>query len=84
MSAIPFQSGRFDVVTSFDVMQYVDDDVAVVRGVDVLAHEADPQTQIEFWWLVLLLVIGLLAFEVWMTRRIAGAVASPAKAASDT
>ena len=31
MSAIPFQSGRFDVVTSFDVMQYVDDDVAVMR-----------------------------------------------------
>ena len=31
MSAIPFQSGRFDVVTSFDVMQYVDDDAAVMR-----------------------------------------------------
>ncbi len=31
MSAIPFQSGRFDVVTSFDVMQYVDDDLAVMK-----------------------------------------------------
>ena len=31
MSAIPFQSGRFDLVTSFDVMQYVADDYAVVR-----------------------------------------------------
>jgi hypothetical protein len=40
---------------------------------EVLSQEADPQAQIEFWWLLLLLVIGLLAFEVWMTRRIAGA-----------
>ena len=31
MAAIPFQSGRFDLVTSFDVMQYVQDDYAVVR-----------------------------------------------------
>ena len=31
MSAIPFQSGRFDLVTSFDVMQYVDDDYAVMK-----------------------------------------------------
>jgi ubiquinone/menaquinone biosynthesis C-methylase UbiE len=31
MGAIPFQSSRFDVVTSFDVMQYVADDYAVVR-----------------------------------------------------
>lgn len=31
MSGIPFQSGRFDVVTSFDVMQYVDDDFAVMK-----------------------------------------------------
>lgn len=31
MSAIPFQSSRFDVVTSFDVMQYVGDDYAVLR-----------------------------------------------------
>jgi SAM-dependent methyltransferase len=31
MSAIPFQSGRFDIVTCFDVMQYVDDDLAVMR-----------------------------------------------------
>jgi SAM-dependent methyltransferase len=30
MSAIPFQSSRFDVVTSFDVMQYVDDDYLVL------------------------------------------------------
>lgn len=40
---------------------------------EVFAQEADPETKIEFWWLLLLLVIGLLAFEVWMTRRIAGA-----------
>jgi hypothetical protein len=45
----------------------------VTSPADVLAQEADPQTQIEVWWLLLLLVIGLLAFEVWMTRRIAGA-----------
>ena len=31
MSAIPFQSERFDLVTSFDVMQYVDDDYAVLK-----------------------------------------------------
>lgn len=31
MAAIPFQSSRFDVVTSFDVMQYVDDDQAVMK-----------------------------------------------------
>jgi SAM-dependent methyltransferase len=31
MAAIPFQSSRFDLVTSFDVMQYVGDDYAVVR-----------------------------------------------------
>jgi ubiquinone/menaquinone biosynthesis C-methylase UbiE len=31
MSAIPFQSSRFDLVTSFDVMQYVADDYAVVK-----------------------------------------------------
>jgi SAM-dependent methyltransferase len=31
MAAIPFQSGRFDLVTSFDVMQYVQDDYAVVK-----------------------------------------------------
>jgi SAM-dependent methyltransferase len=31
MRAIPFQSGRFDLVTSFDVMQYVEDDDAVMR-----------------------------------------------------
>src|SRR5215470_598021 len=30
MGAIPFQSGRFDLVTSFDVMQYVRDDAAAV------------------------------------------------------
>ncbi len=31
MSAIPFRSERFDLVTSFDVMQYVDDDYAVMK-----------------------------------------------------
>jgi SAM-dependent methyltransferase len=31
MGAIPFQSRRFDLVTSFDVMQYVDDDAGVLR-----------------------------------------------------
>jgi ubiquinone/menaquinone biosynthesis C-methylase UbiE len=31
MSAIPFQSQRFDVVTSFDVMQYVADDAGVLK-----------------------------------------------------
>jgi ubiquinone/menaquinone biosynthesis C-methylase UbiE len=30
MAAIPFQSARFDLVTSFDVMQYVGDDTAVM------------------------------------------------------
>ena len=31
MSAIPFQSHRFDLVTSFDVMQYVADDTRVLQ-----------------------------------------------------
>jgi len=31
MAAIPFQSARFDLVTSFDVMQYVGDDHAVMK-----------------------------------------------------
>jgi SAM-dependent methyltransferase len=31
MAAIPFQSARFDLVTSFDVMQYVGDDAAVMH-----------------------------------------------------
>jgi SAM-dependent methyltransferase len=31
LSAIPFQSGRFDLVTSFDVIQYVDDDAAAMK-----------------------------------------------------
>jgi len=31
MAAIPFQSRRFDVVTSFDVMQYVRDDAHVLK-----------------------------------------------------
>ena len=31
MSAIPFRSTRFDIVTSFDVMQYVEDDYAVMK-----------------------------------------------------
>ncbi len=45
----------------------------VVTANDVLSSTLNPETQIEFWWLLLLLVMGLLAFEVWMTRRIAGA-----------
>jgi len=40
---------------------------------EVLSQDADPETKIEFWWLLLFLVIGMLAFEVWMTRRISGA-----------
>jgi ubiquinone/menaquinone biosynthesis C-methylase UbiE len=31
MSRIPFQSARFDIVTSFDVFQYVQDDAAVMK-----------------------------------------------------
>jgi ubiquinone/menaquinone biosynthesis C-methylase UbiE len=31
MSAMPFESSRFDVVTSFDVMQYVEDDYAAMK-----------------------------------------------------
>ncbi len=31
MAAIPFQSARFDLVTSFDVMQYVGDDQAAMK-----------------------------------------------------
>ena len=31
MSRIPFQSGRFDIVTSFDVFQYVHDDAAAMK-----------------------------------------------------
>src|SRR5262249_40842684 len=45
----------------------------VLTPADIISKAVDPETQIEFWWLLLLLVIGLLAFEVWMTRRIAGA-----------
>jgi len=33
MAAIPFQSGRFDVVTSFDVLQYVRDDGGVMNEI---------------------------------------------------
>ena len=33
MRAIPFHSSRFDLVTSFDVMQYVGDDYAVLREI---------------------------------------------------
>ena len=40
---------------------------------DVVARSANPETQVELWWLLLVLVIGLLAFEVWVTKRIAGA-----------
>lgn len=39
---------------------------------DVLAKGTSPETKVELWWLLLLLVMGLLGFEVWMTRRIAG------------
>lgn len=40
---------------------------------DVLSQASDPETKVEFWWLLLLLVIAVLAFEVRMTARIAGA-----------
>jgi hypothetical protein len=40
---------------------------------EILTADVNPETQIEFWWLLLLLVICLLMFEIWMTRRIAGA-----------
>jgi len=33
MAAIPFQSNRFDVATSFDVLQYVRDDAAVMKEI---------------------------------------------------
>jgi|SRR6185369_17254676 ubiquinone/menaquinone biosynthesis C-methylase UbiE len=33
MSAIPFQSSRFDLATSFDVLQYVRDDAAVMKEI---------------------------------------------------
>ena len=33
MAAIPFQSGRFDLATSFDVLQYVLDDAAVMKEI---------------------------------------------------
>jgi SAM-dependent methyltransferase len=33
MAAIPFQSSRFDLVTSFDVLQYVRDDAAVMKEI---------------------------------------------------
>jgi SAM-dependent methyltransferase len=33
MSRIPFQSGSFDILTSFDVLQYVDDDGLALREV---------------------------------------------------
>lgn len=33
MAAIPFQSGRFDIVTSFDVLQYVRDDGGVMNEI---------------------------------------------------
>jgi hypothetical protein len=40
---------------------------------DVLAGGGEVDPQFDFWWLLLALVIGLLALEVWLTRRIAGA-----------
>ena len=33
MRSIPFQSSRFDIVTSFDVFQYVEDDYAVMKEI---------------------------------------------------
>ena len=45
----------------------------ISKASEVFSQEANPDSQIDLWWLLLLLVIGLLAFEVWMTRRIAGA-----------
>jgi SAM-dependent methyltransferase len=33
MAAIPFQSSRFDLVTSFDVLQYVRDDADVMKEI---------------------------------------------------
>ena len=33
MAAIPFQSNRFDLVTSFDVLQYVRDEAAVMKEI---------------------------------------------------
>jgi von Willebrand factor type A domain/Aerotolerance regulator N-terminal len=45
----------------------------VLTPADIMSKAVDPETQIEFWWLLLLVVIALLAFEVWITRRIAGA-----------
>ncbi|HVK08304.1 MAG TPA: VWA domain-containing protein [Gemmataceae bacterium] len=45
----------------------------VLTPAEVFSKEADPESRFEFWWLLLLAVIALLAFEVWMTRRIAGA-----------
>jgi hypothetical protein len=45
----------------------------VLTPTEVFSKAADPEARLEFWWLLLLAVIALLAFEVWMTRRIAGA-----------
>jgi len=39
---------------------------------EVLSQTGDAEPQMEFWWLLWLLVIVVLAGEVWMTRRIAG------------
>jgi SAM-dependent methyltransferase len=33
MAHIPFQSGRFDLVTSFDVLQYIPDDAGVMKEI---------------------------------------------------
>jgi len=61
----PCNDDRAAVARLFPTMKYI------FTPQDVLTAEADPETKIEFWWLLLLLVIALLAFEVWMTRRIA-------------
>ncbi len=45
----------------------------VFTPAEILSKEVDPDTKLEFWWVILLLVIGLLSLEVVMTRKIAGA-----------
>ena len=39
---------------------------------EIISFTGDAEPQMEFWWLLWLLVIVVLAGEVWMTRRIAG------------
>jgi hypothetical protein len=58
---------RANVARLFRTMNYV------FAPNEILSQTAGPETKLEFWWLLLLLVIALLAFEVRMTRKIAGA-----------